>query len=322
MATAAQDDSSTVATELANAIAGVKALKDEGVFAAAEAVLEKAVLAEQRAVAEETKTKAPEAKADNDDDAAPKSCVTDFCRNVWTSYYETDVATHGRGVQMAAKCFKVPAELLGSKDFEEDLVCLRRYFDTCEMQPDGQIKLGTVLNGQFIRARHVAQLSLVFNGHQMAIHVLENAAVHRETIFWYLKPKGDAPADWKKAKPADAVVVREHEVPAKLSALLRDWRRRYSALSWLGTNITWSMAALAGIYGETQPKLPRQVLCLDTASDVFGHLWNQNLMIAITNAVVVDLDRENAAAVARRNAPLYALLVTFATNSKPRPATG
>lgn len=262
---------------------------------------------------------ATETKAENEA-APPKNCVTDFCRNAWTSYYETDVATHGRGIEMKAKCFPVPAGLVGTKDFEEDLVCLRQYFDTCEMQPDGQIKLGTILRGQFLAARQVAQLSLVFQDQHLAIHVLENAAVHRETIYWYLKPNGEPPADWKKGKPAEAVVVREREVPAKLSALLRDWRRRYSALSWLGTNVTWSLASLAALYGNAKPGLPRQVLCLDTASDVFGHLWNQNLMIAVTNAVVVDLDKENAAAVARRNAPLYALLVTFATNSKPRAA--
>jgi hypothetical protein len=277
--------------------------------------------ADQPAPAAEPESKAaPAAAAATEAKEADlaKACVTDWGRNVWTSYYETDAATHGRGIEMTPKLFKVPKHLLGTKDFEDDLEVLRQYFSTCELQADGQIKLGAVLNGQFLRARNVAQLSLVFHERHFAIHVFENAATHRETIYWYLKPKGEPNADWKKAKPADAVVVREHELAPKLSALLRDWRRRYSALSWLGNNISWALADLAILYGATQPALPRQVMCLDTASDVFGHLWTQNLMIAITNTAVTDLDNKNAAAVARRNAPLYALLVTIATCNKPR----
>lgn len=285
-------------------------------YAAAEEILARDYDVDQPVPVVESERKAapaPEAKT------APtaKACVTDFCRNVFNSYYETDRATAGRGVEVNPKCFKVPKHLLGTKDFEEDLEVLRQYFDTCELQEDGQIKLATVLAGQFLRSRNVAQLSLVFHeGLHLAIHVFENAAISRETIYWYLKPKGEPAADWKKNKPAEAVVVREHEVAPKLSALMRDWRRRYAALSWLGTGITWSLAHLAVLYGDTQPALPRQVMCLDTASDVFGHLWNQNLMIALTNTACADLDRDNAAAVARRNAPLWALLVTFAASFK------
>lgn len=263
----------------------------------------------------------PESKAapaEAKDANLAKACVTDWARNVWTSYYETDTATHGRGIEMAPKLFKVPKYLLNTKDFEDDLEVLGQYFSTCELQTDGQIKLGTTLNGQFLRARNVAQLSLVFHEHHLAIHVFENAATHRETVYWYIKPKGEPPADWKKDKPAEAAIVREHEVAQKLSALLRDWRRRYSALSWIGNGVSWMLANLEVVYGATQPALPRQVMCLDTASDVFGHLWNQNLMIAITNVVMTDLDTKNAAAVARRNAPLYALLITIATCNKPR----
>lgn len=261
----------------------------------------------------------PESKAGPAAEAdAPKACVTDWGRNVWTSYFDFDAGSHGRGVQMNPRLFKVPKHLLGTKDFEDDLEVLRLYCDPCELQADGQLKLGATLSGQFLRARTVAQLSLALNERSLAIHVFENAAVHRETIYWHLKPKGEPPADWKKDKHADAVVVREHELPAKLSALLRGWRRRYTALSWVGTGITWMLADLAMRYGDTQPALPRQVMCLDTASDVFGHLWNQSLMIAITNAAITDLDNKDLGAVARRNAPLYALLVTVATNNKPR----
>lgn len=257
----------------------------------------------------------------------PKGCVTDMGRYIWRYFYNIDTEGEGRSIQVPDKHFPIHDGIIGTKDWDEDCEVLRPYFTRFEVVKRPGIHfgkgefmdlvVGATCVGQFRQNRFLAQLVLVLTREQIAIHVFEQAAVGRETLHLFIKPKDEPEKDWRPRVPKDAVIVKQQGVAARVSAFLRTVCRRYNEISWVGHEIGAALGTLHSMYGaDTKPDLPMMAVCLDTASDLFSHQFSSYCVIALNRGIVTDLDFKDCGAVARRYAPVYAIYVAFTKGAK------